>query len=216
MNLVHLLLRTARWLPDAPALALGKRPVRSYREMASRVSRLAFAFKTKFMLKAGDRVALAEIGGAPEAFFDRLVNGAQELGLRAALRSGSPQPKAIGIAVPGLLDADQEAVLRSVNLPFLERIPLRRMLEERLDRRVTLTTDAQACCLAEYQAHRPRVSRFVHLRFGTGIGCAVVRGNQAELLRRDGLCNRRRSGRPRRGRCMRAGPAARSRRTSRP
>ena len=59
MNLCHLLLRTARWLPDRPALALGKRPVRTYGEMASRVSRLAFGFRNKHRLKAGDRVALA-------------------------------------------------------------------------------------------------------------------------------------------------------------
>jgi long-chain acyl-CoA synthetase len=59
MNLVHLLLRTARWLPDRPALALGKRPVRTYREMASRVSKIAFSFSNRFSLCKGDRVALA-------------------------------------------------------------------------------------------------------------------------------------------------------------
>jgi long-chain acyl-CoA synthetase len=59
VNLVHLLLRSARWLPERPALAVGKRPVRSYREMASRVSRLASGFQEKFGLKPGERVALA-------------------------------------------------------------------------------------------------------------------------------------------------------------
>ncbi|MGH8692535.1 MAG: AMP-binding protein, partial [Burkholderiales bacterium] len=59
MNLVHLLLRSARWLPDRPALAIGRRAVRSYRDMASRVAQLASGFNTKLNLKAGDRVALA-------------------------------------------------------------------------------------------------------------------------------------------------------------
>ncbi len=59
MNLAHLLLRSARWQPDRPALALGKRPVRSYREMAGRVSRLACGLATKLALQKGDRVALA-------------------------------------------------------------------------------------------------------------------------------------------------------------
>src|SRR5687767_10479097 len=59
MNLVHLLLRSARWLPERPALALGSTPVRSYREMAGRVSRLASGFREKLNLQAGDRVALA-------------------------------------------------------------------------------------------------------------------------------------------------------------
>jgi long-chain acyl-CoA synthetase len=59
MNLAHLLLRSARWLPERPALALGKRTVRSYREMAQRVARLASGLLGKFSLEKGDRVAIA-------------------------------------------------------------------------------------------------------------------------------------------------------------
>src|SRR5258706_11502309 len=59
MNLVHLLLRSARWQPDRPALAVGKRAVRSYGELAARVSQLGFSLRNKFRLGAGDRVALA-------------------------------------------------------------------------------------------------------------------------------------------------------------
>jgi long-chain acyl-CoA synthetase len=59
MNLVQLLLRSARWLPDRPALAIGKRVVRSYGEMGARVSRLASGLHQKLHLKGGDRVALA-------------------------------------------------------------------------------------------------------------------------------------------------------------
>ncbi|HEX6266382.1 MAG TPA: AMP-binding protein [Burkholderiales bacterium] len=59
MNLAHLLLRSARWQPERPALALGRRPVRSYREMAGRVACLSSGLKAKLNLHAGDRVALA-------------------------------------------------------------------------------------------------------------------------------------------------------------
>jgi acyl-CoA synthetase (AMP-forming)/AMP-acid ligase II len=59
MNLVQLLLRSARWLPERPALALGATPVRSYREMAARVSKLSSGLISKLGLKRGDRVALA-------------------------------------------------------------------------------------------------------------------------------------------------------------
>jgi long-chain acyl-CoA synthetase len=59
MNLAHLLLRSARWQPDRPALALGKRPVASYRQLASRVARLAGGLKQKLGLRAGERVAIA-------------------------------------------------------------------------------------------------------------------------------------------------------------
>jgi long-chain acyl-CoA synthetase len=59
MNLVHLLLRSARWLPERPALAQGRRVVRSYGEMAARVERLSAGFKEKLNLVTGDRVAIA-------------------------------------------------------------------------------------------------------------------------------------------------------------
>ena len=59
MNLVHLLLRNARLLPDAPALAQGKHLVRTYGELADRVARLAGGLVRQLDLRSGDRVALA-------------------------------------------------------------------------------------------------------------------------------------------------------------
>jgi long-chain acyl-CoA synthetase len=59
MNLAHLLLRSARWLPERPALAYGRTAVRSYGEMAARVSRLASGFIKKLSLEKGDRLAIA-------------------------------------------------------------------------------------------------------------------------------------------------------------
>jgi long-chain acyl-CoA synthetase len=59
MNLAHLLLRSARWLPERPALAVGSRTVLTYRELGSRVARLSFSLKNTCKLKHGDRVALA-------------------------------------------------------------------------------------------------------------------------------------------------------------
>ncbi|HKI62996.1 MAG TPA: long-chain fatty acid--CoA ligase [Burkholderiales bacterium] len=59
MNLAQLLLRSARWLPGQPALAVGKTVVRTYAELADRTSRLSKSLMGKFNLTAGDRVALA-------------------------------------------------------------------------------------------------------------------------------------------------------------
>jgi long-chain acyl-CoA synthetase len=59
MNLAHLLLRSARWQPERPAVAVGTRPVLTYGELAARVSRLSSSFRTKLKLQRGDRVALA-------------------------------------------------------------------------------------------------------------------------------------------------------------
>jgi long-chain acyl-CoA synthetase len=59
MNQAHLLLRSARWLPDRPAVAVGKRVVCSYRDLAQRVARLSAGIQKTFKLKPGDRVAIA-------------------------------------------------------------------------------------------------------------------------------------------------------------
>ena len=46
-------------MPDRPALAVGKRVVMTYGELASRVARLSSGMTRKFSLQRGDRVALA-------------------------------------------------------------------------------------------------------------------------------------------------------------
>ncbi len=57
MNLVHLLLRSARWQPDRPAIAVGRHVVRTYGEMAARVQGLSSSLRKQF--KPGERIALA-------------------------------------------------------------------------------------------------------------------------------------------------------------
>jgi long-chain acyl-CoA synthetase len=59
LNLAHLLLQAALRQPDRPAIAVGKKVVASYGELASRVQRLSSGLKAKFSLRPGDRVALA-------------------------------------------------------------------------------------------------------------------------------------------------------------
>src|ERR671914_2161569 len=90
MNLVHLLLRTARWLPDAPALAVGKRPVRTYREMVSRVSRISQSLRRRHALKAGERVALA-MKNCPE--FYEVLFACWHAGLTAVPMNAKLHPK---------------------------------------------------------------------------------------------------------------------------
>ena len=90
MNLVQLLLRSARWLPERPALALGATPVRSYRHMAQRVSRLSTGLKKKLCLKTGDRVALA-MKNCPE-FYEALF-ACWHAGLTAVPMNAKLHPK---------------------------------------------------------------------------------------------------------------------------
>ncbi|HEY5898588.1 MAG TPA: class I adenylate-forming enzyme family protein, partial [Burkholderiales bacterium] len=59
MNLAHLLLRSARLLPDARAIALGRHAVVSYGLLAQHVGELAGGLRKKLGLAQGDRVAIA-------------------------------------------------------------------------------------------------------------------------------------------------------------
>ena len=90
MNLVHLLLRSARWQPDRPALAIGKRSVRTYREMASRVAKLASGLGNQFKLKKHDRVALA-MKNCPE--FYEILFACWHAGITAVPMNAKLHPK---------------------------------------------------------------------------------------------------------------------------
>jgi long-chain acyl-CoA synthetase len=90
MNLAHLLLRTARWLPEQPALAVGKRPVRTYAEMGLRVAGLSSGFAKKLKLQHGDRVALA-MKNCPE--FYEVLFACWHAGLTAVPMNAKLHPK---------------------------------------------------------------------------------------------------------------------------
>jgi len=90
VNLVHLLLRSARWMPERPALALGKTPVRTYREMAQRVARLSSGLRTRLNVNSGDRVALA-MKNCPE--FYEILFACWHAGITAVPMNAKLHPK---------------------------------------------------------------------------------------------------------------------------
>ena len=58
MNLAEWLVRTARRLPNAPALLSGKNVVADYAEFGRRVASLASALQARLSIAPGDRVAI--------------------------------------------------------------------------------------------------------------------------------------------------------------
>ena len=124
MNLVQLLLRTARWLPERPALAVGKTKVRTYRELANRVSRLASGFQSKLALQPGDRVALA-MQNCPE--FYEILFACWHAGLTAVPMNAKLHPKEFAYI---LENSGAKACFASPELAAA--LPAGLMLEERL------------------------------------------------------------------------------------
>jgi len=86
-----------------------------------------------------------------------------------------PKIAAVGASIGGPLNADTGLVLSPPNLPGWDRIPLRKILEERLKLRSRIEHDAAACCLAEYIWGAGRgASRLIYLTCGTGFGAGMV------------------------------------------
>ncbi len=92
---------------------------------------------------------------------------------------------AMGLAVPGILDAARTRVVRSVNVPMLDGREIGRHLAGLTGRQVLLVTDADAATWGEWAVIRPAPRRFAHLRLGTGVACGVVVEESLRTLERE-------------------------------
>jgi N-acetylglucosamine repressor len=80
----------------------------------------------------------------------------------------------IGIGSPGLMDATNGVVRRSVNLNW-HNLPLRELLEARHNLGVYVANDSQVAALAEYTfGGGPGVDNLVVIKVGHGIGAGIV------------------------------------------
>jgi fructokinase len=94
--------------------------------------------------------------------------------LSEALQHGRGPVRSIGIGMPGLIGADG-AVVRAVNLPWLEGRPLRRDLEEALRVPVTIANDANCLALSEaVDGAAAGASVVFGAILGTGVGGGIV------------------------------------------
>ncbi len=107
-----------------------------------------------------------------DAFVDGLIRSVEAVCGETC--ADDARVRAIGLALPGLIDRRRGVLVRSVNLRFLEGRGIPDELTRRTGLAVTLSTDADAATWAEYIAHPLRPERFIHLRLGTGVACGVV------------------------------------------
>ncbi len=113
--------------------------------------------------------SFATVGDSGRAFVEVVVAACR--GLQAEARS----PVAgISVAVAGFAGTDG-ALDYNPNLPWLERVPLGKTLNEELGLPVYVDADSNAACLAEYLSEGGRgSSRFLCLTGGTGLGVGMV------------------------------------------
>lgn len=87
----------------------------------------------------------------------------------------NPSVAAIGIGVPGLVDAEHGTVFDVVNIPSWKEIPLQRRLEKRYGIPVVVDNDANCFALGEFYFGKGRgCSSMVGLTIGTGLGSGII------------------------------------------
>lgn len=89
-----------------------------------------------------------------------------------------PAPEAMGVAVPGVLEPGRSAVIRAVNLPCIEGLPIRDRLVERTGIKTFVDCDSVAAAWAEYCARERAPKRMAYVSIGTGVGVAVILDGQ--------------------------------------
>ncbi len=85
----------------------------------------------------------------------------------------------IGVAAPGLVNADQGTVMHSVNLGW-EEVPLAHLLQERYQLPVMIFNDSQTAAMGEYtfgDGH-PSESSLIVVHIGRGIGAGILINGQ--------------------------------------
>lgn len=93
----------------------------------------------------------------------------------------------VGVSVAGFLDGARGAMVGNANLPALCNFPLKRALEDRLERPCRLEVDSNASAIAEYRYGAGRdANRLLSIVIGTGVGGGVI--IDGRLLRYTGEC----------------------------
>jgi predicted NBD/HSP70 family sugar kinase len=116
-----------------------------------------------------DWQSFATLGASGVAFLETIVGACRLLQAQAITPVAG-----VSVAVAGFVSS--EGVLDyNPNLPWLESVPIGKILNEELGLPVYADADSNAACLAEYQLGEGRgASRFLCLTGGTGLGVGMV------------------------------------------
>ncbi|HET6830322.1 MAG TPA: ROK family protein [Solirubrobacterales bacterium] len=110
-------------------------------------------------------------GGGSEALLDEIC------ALVESVRDDDA--RAVGVGVPSVIDFEAGRVRTSVNVPLAD-LPLRSLLEERLDLPAFVDNDANVAALAEAcEGGEIAVDNLVMLTVGTGVGGGIVANGRA-------------------------------------
>lgn len=116
---------------------------------------------------------------APEAMIDQIAAMA-----RALIAAHDATIEGVGVSIGGPLDSEAGVILGPPHLPGWDEVPLRALLEARLDAPVFVEHDARTGALAEWRfgtgvrADGTRTGDLIFLTLGTGLGAGIISGGR--------------------------------------
>lgn len=109
------------------------------------------------------------------AVVERIVRLVDQVAAEAGVDRSVP----VGVVAPGPLEPASGVVLFAPNLVGWQHVPLRRLLEERLGRRVVLGNDGNGAALGEALFGAAKGCRhLIHIMLGTGVGGGIISHGQ--------------------------------------
>ena len=108
-----------------------------------------------------------------EAVIGRMLDAARHVMAQAGVERS--QVAAVGIGAPGPLEVETGVVVAPPNMPGWERVPLKRLIEERLGITTFIENDANAAALGEHRFGAGRgVEHMIYVTVSTGIGGGLI------------------------------------------
>ncbi|HUO57449.1 MAG TPA: ROK family protein [bacterium] len=125
-------------------------------------------------MKVYDRIAFATHAGLGlRPALKNLMGALDEILIRNGLKSSSV--RRVGISCGGPLDSRKGLILSPPNLPGWNRVPIVRLVRQKLGCPTRLENDANACAAAEWKYGAGKGRRnLVFLTFGTGLGAGLI------------------------------------------
>lgn len=118
----------------------------------------------------------SQSGRGPEAMLQDFLAAVKSLGPEASTVEG------VGVSIGGPLDPVSGRIFSPPHLPGWDDYPLRDILQDRLQKSVTVEHDAAACLIAEHLWGNARSTRHAaYLTAGTGCGAAIL--HEGRILR---------------------------------
>ncbi len=134
--------------------------------------------------RAGAVVARRQIASPLHLSPEQMIDIVAKMGRDLIENMPDEAVEAVGVSIGGPLDSEAGVILGPPHLPGWDEVPLRSLLEARLDLPVFVEHDARTGALAEWRfgsGHLPdgrQIADLIFLTLGTGLGAGIITGGR--------------------------------------